>query len=63
MLRHSLSSKGVKIWDANASRDFLDSLGFSSGVEGDLGPGYGSQWRGIWGQNTKIRMQVIQVTG
>lgn len=40
-----LSSKGVKIWDANGSRDFLDSLGFSSRKEGDLGPVYGFQWR------------------
>lgn len=40
-----LSSKGVKIWDANGSRDFLDSLGFSNREEGDLGPVYGFQWR------------------
>ncbi|KAB1258330.1 Thymidylate synthase [Camelus dromedarius] len=40
-----LSSKGVKIWDANGSRDFLDSLGFSTREEGDLGPVYGFQWR------------------
>uniref|UniRef100_A0A7N5KBZ0 Thymidylate synthase n=1 Tax=Ailuropoda melanoleuca TaxID=9646 RepID=A0A7N5KBZ0_AILME len=40
-----LSSKGVKIWDANGSRDFLDSLGFCSREEGDLGPVYGFQWR------------------
>ncbi|XP_040829963.1 thymidylate synthase isoform X2 [Ochotona curzoniae] len=40
-----LSAKGVKIWDANASRDFLDSLGFSTREEGDLGPVYGFQWR------------------
>uniref|UniRef100_F7GTH5 Thymidylate synthase n=2 Tax=Cebidae TaxID=9498 RepID=F7GTH5_CALJA len=40
-----LSSKGVKIWDANGSRDFLDSLGFSAREEGDLGPVYGFQWR------------------
>lgn len=40
-----LSSKGVRIWDANGSRDFLDNLGFSSRKEGDLGPVYGFQWR------------------
>ncbi|XP_041522793.1 thymidylate synthase isoform X2 [Microtus oregoni] len=40
-----LSSKGVRIWDANGSRDFLDSLGFSARQEGDLGPVYGFQWR------------------
>ncbi|XP_014718467.1 thymidylate synthase [Equus asinus] len=42
---NELSCKGVKIWDANGSRDFLDSLGFSAREEGDLGPVYGFQWR------------------
>jgi len=40
-----LSKKGVKIWDANGSRDFLDKLGFTERREGDLGPVYGFQWR------------------
>lgn len=40
-----LSQKGVKIWDANGSRDFLDNLGFTEREEGDLGPVYGFQWR------------------
>ncbi|KAG8442161.1 hypothetical protein GDO86_011094 [Hymenochirus boettgeri] len=40
-----LSAKGVKIWDANGSREFLDNLGFTSRKEGDLGPVYGFQWR------------------
>lgn len=40
-----LSAKGVKIWDANGSRDFLDNLGFTARAEGDLGPVYGFQWR------------------
>ncbi|KAK2859591.1 hypothetical protein Q5P01_004211 [Channa striata] len=40
-----LSEKGVKIWDANGSRDFLDNLGFTDREEGDLGPVYGFQWR------------------
>ena len=42
---HVLQSKGVKIWDANASRDFLDSRGLSHLEVGDLGPVYGHQWR------------------
>jgi len=41
----SLSAKGVKIWDANGSREFLDANGFGSREEGDLGPVYGFQWR------------------
>uniref|UniRef100_A0A6I8PJY9 Thymidylate synthase n=1 Tax=Ornithorhynchus anatinus TaxID=9258 RepID=A0A6I8PJY9_ORNAN len=40
-----LSAKGVRIWDANGSRDFLDKHGFTSREEGDLGPVYGFQWR------------------
>ncbi|XP_066435712.1 thymidylate synthase [Eleutherodactylus coqui] len=40
-----LSAKGVKIWDANGSREFLDKQGFVSREEGDLGPVYGFQWR------------------
>ncbi|OXB58405.1 hypothetical protein ASZ78_007773 [Callipepla squamata] len=40
-----LSAKGVKIWDANGSREFLDKQGFYTREEGDLGPVYGFQWR------------------
>ncbi|CAK0859493.1 unnamed protein product [Prorocentrum cordatum] len=40
-----LSDKGVKIWDANGSREFLDQRGLSHREEGDLGPVYGFQWR------------------
>ncbi|XP_062377036.1 thymidylate synthase [Sardina pilchardus] len=40
-----LSEKGVKIWDANGSRQFLDRNGFQQREEGDLGPVYGFQWR------------------
>jgi thymidylate synthase len=40
-----LSSKGVKIWEPNGSREFLDKCGFPDRREGDLGPVYGFQWR------------------
>jgi thymidylate synthase len=40
-----LSEKGVKIWDGNGSREYLDSIGLSHREEGDLGPVYGFQWR------------------
>ncbi|XP_055490171.1 thymidylate synthase [Leucoraja erinacea] len=40
-----LSAKGVKIWDANGSREFLDKQGFTCREECDLGPVYGFQWR------------------
>ena len=39
-----LSNKGVKIWEPNTSREFLDSLGFNYPV-GEMGPMYGYQWR------------------
>lgn len=42
---HTLSKKGVKIWDANGSRETLDALGFHGRRVGDLGPVYGHQWR------------------
>ncbi|XP_011308920.1 thymidylate synthase isoform X2 [Fopius arisanus] len=40
-----LSKRGVKIWDANSSRIYLDAYGFKDREEGDLGPIYGFQWR------------------
>ena len=40
-----LSAAGVKIWDGNGSRTYLDSVGLTSNPEGDLGPVYGFQWR------------------
>lgn len=42
---NELSEKGVKIWNANGSRAFLDNLGFTDRDVGDLGPVYGFQWR------------------
>lgn len=41
----ALSDLGVKIWDGNGSREFLDNLGFKNRRVGDLGPVYGFQWR------------------
>ncbi|KAI0397777.1 thymidylate synthase [Xylariaceae sp. FL0594] len=40
-----LSDAGVKIWDGNGSREYLDSVGLSHREVGDLGPVYGFQWR------------------
>ena len=40
-----LSQNNVHIWDANASRDFLDSRNLHHLDENDLGPVYGHQWR------------------
>lgn len=40
-----LSALGVKIWDGNGSRAYLDSIGHKDRAVGDLGPVYGFQWR------------------
>ena len=40
-----LQKQNVKIWNGNASREFLDSRGLNHLQENDLGPVYGHQWR------------------
>ncbi|GBE87461.1 Thymidylate synthase [Sparassis crispa] len=40
-----LSQQGVKIWDGNGSKEFLEKRGLGHRREGDLGPVYGFQWR------------------
>jgi len=40
-----LKEQGVHIWDANGTRDFLDSRGLSHYEVDELGPIYGRQWR------------------
>jgi len=40
-----LNEKGLHIWDANASREFLDNRGLKNNAVNDLGPVYGHQWR------------------
>ncbi|MGL5357016.1 MAG: thymidylate synthase [Cetobacterium sp.] len=40
-----LSERNVNIWNENASRKYLDSIGLTEREEGDLGPVYGFQWR------------------
>uniref|UniRef100_A0A182TA77 Thymidylate synthase n=1 Tax=Anopheles maculatus TaxID=74869 RepID=A0A182TA77_9DIPT len=40
-----LQAKGIRIWDGNSTREYLDSCGFTDREEGDLGPVYGFQWR------------------
>ena len=39
-----LSDKGVKIWDKNTSKKFIEKCGLNY-EEGDMGPMYGFQWR------------------
>ena len=40
-----LSEKGVRIWEGNTSRNFLDNMGFKDYNVGEMGPMYGYQWR------------------
>ena len=40
-----LKYQNVKIWNGNATREFLDSRGLHYLKEDDLGPVYGHQWR------------------
>lgn len=42
---NKLSEQGVKIWEGNGSREYLDKLGLTDRKVGDLGPIYGFQWR------------------
>jgi thymidylate synthase len=47
-----LEAKGVKIWTGNTSREFLDKKGLDY-PEGEIGPGYGFQWR-HWGGDYNV---------
>jgi thymidylate synthase len=40
-----LKEQGVHIWDANGSREFLDSRGLTTNKVDELGCIYGAQWR------------------
>lgn len=40
-----LKEQGVKIWDGNTTREFLDKRGLTDLPEGDIGATYGFQWR------------------
>jgi thymidylate synthase len=44
-----LEEKGITIWKGNTSREFLDSRGLEVYPEGEMGPGYGFQWRNFNG--------------
>ncbi|KAL7605045.1 bifunctional dihydrofolate reductase-thymidylate synthase [Lactuca sativa] len=49
-----LQDKGIHIWDGNASRTYLDSIGLVDREEGDLGPVYGFQWRHFGARYTNM---------
>ena len=51
---NKLKEKGVKIWEGNSSREFLDSRGLSHYDQGDIGAGYGFQWRHFGAKYTNM---------
>jgi thymidylate synthase len=51
-----LQSNGVKIWNGNTSREFLDKRGLFDYNQGDTGPLYGFQWRNFGGVDQLNRM-------
>ena len=48
-----LEDKKINIWKGNTSREFLDSRGLNWLEEGDMGYGYGHQWRNFGGYDAK----------
>ena len=61
-----LKEQGVHIWDANGSREFLNSRGLTEYEEDELGPIYGYQWRQFnkaykcdWSQGIDQLQQII----
>jgi dihydrofolate reductase/thymidylate synthase len=54
-----LSEKGVRIWEPNTTREFLDSMGFTEYPVGQMGPMYGYQWRNFNGQGVDQLKKVI----
>ncbi len=55
-----LKDQGVHIWDANGTREFLDSRGLYNYPEDILGPIYGRQWRSF---NANYNLDQLQNTG
>jgi len=49
-----LEAKGVNIWKGNTTREFLDKRGLTHLPEGDMGKGYGYQWRNFDGGAHKV---------
>lgn len=49
-----LEAKGVNIWKGNTTREFLDKRGLNHLPEGDMGKGYGFQWRNFGENNVGL---------
>lgn len=58
---NKLSDKGVKIWDGNTTKEFLENRGLDY-PPGFIGPGYGWQWR-KWGAEYNISHSISTENG
>ena len=58
---HILKEQGVHIWDANASREFLDSRGLAYEPY-ELGPIYGRQWRFFNAENDPVTGKRVETS-
>jgi len=54
-----LEERGVNIWKGNTSKEFLKKVGLGYLPEGDMGYGYGFQWRHFGGQKN-MKDELIQ---
>jgi thymidylate synthase len=55
-----LEEKKINIWKGNTSREFLDNRGLQHLPEGDMGKGYGYQWRHWETPNPEYPHDVIE---
>jgi thymidylate synthase len=63
-----LEEKRINIWKGNTSREFLDNRGLTHLPEGDMGKGYGYQWRHwetmktkkVWDWGSEENIEVIR---
>ena len=51
----ALEDKKINIWKGNTSREFLDNRGLHHLPEGDMGKGYGYQWRHWETMDAKVK--------
>lgn len=58
-----LEDKNINIWTGNTTREFLDARGLEWLDEGDMGYGYGHQWRNFGGYDVKDSPEDWHYTG
>lgn len=58
-----LEVKGVNIWKGNTTREFLDKRGLTYLPEGDMGKGYGFQWRNFGGYEGGYTLSDFPIEG